>query len=481
MYKKHPQGWVKHMDFLLLDFAVLLFGFALACKSAQGVWFPLQPVLYRNVMILMVPTHFMGALCLDNHKNILKRGYLKELRSVAEISLFDIFSLAFYLFVTQSGGEFSREVFLRFFFITLATLYIVRILWKKRLTLRKSKNAYFANHLLVITHSLIAEPVVKRTIENSFGEYEVIGVVLTDSGSEDSDRKILDVPVVCFTNGLFDRIRDQWIDDALFCFSKEKDIPVELLNSCVEMGITVHTSLDFLTERSNVCIVEKFAGCAVVTESLRMASARQMFLKRMLDIFGALIGLAITVLLTVVVGSLIYLSDPGPIFFSQPRIGKNGRVFKLYKFRSMYRNAESQKHELLEKNMMDGFMFKVDDDPRILGSGPDGKRHGLGWFLRKYSIDEFPQFWNVLRGELSLVGTRPPLVEEWKQYEARHRVRMSIQPGITGLWQISGRNKVTDFDKVIMLDREYINHWSIGLDMRIILKTLQVVLSGNGK
>ena len=481
MYKKRPQGWGKHIDFLLLDLAALLFGFSLACKLRQGIWFPLQSVLYRNVMILMVPVHFMGTLCLDNHKNILKRGYLKELHSVAEISLFDAFALAFYLFITQTGTEFSRQVFLSFSLITSVLFYIVRIIWKKRLILRKSQNAYFTNHLLVVTHSLIAESVLKRTIANSFGEYEVIGAVLTDSKSENSGGKILDVPVVCVTDRLLDHIRDQWIDDALFCFSKEADIPVELLDSCVEMGITVHTSLDFLTERSNICIVEKFAGCPVVTESLRMASARQMFLKRMIDIFGALIGLVITAFLTVIVGPLIYLSDPGPIFFSQPRIGKNGRVFQLYKFRSMYQNAEKQKHELLEKNMMDGFMFKMDNDPRILGSGPDGKRHGLGWFLRKYSIDEFPQFWNVLRGELSLVGTRPPLPEEWKQYEARHRARMSIQPGITGLWQISGRNKVTDFDKVIALDREYINHWSISSDMRIILKTLQVVLSGNGK
>ena len=478
MYKKRPQGWAKHMDFLLLDLAVVLCSFALAYRIRHGTWDFLQSSLYRNVIVLLVLVHFMGTFFLDSHKNILKRGYRKELRSVAELSLFDALALALYFFITKTGGDFSRQVFLTFFFIALAAFYAERIAWKKRLMLR---NPYFTNHLLVVTHNSIAEPVVKRTIENSFGKYEVMGVALTDSGGADSRKEILGVPVVRITDGLPDHIREQWIDDALFCFSKGTEIPVELLDSCVEMGITVHTSLDFLTERSNECIVEKFAGCAVVTESLRMASARQMFLKRMIDLLGASIGLALTVPLTVIVGPLIYLSDPGPIFFVQPRIGKNGRVFKLYKFRSMYQNAEARKHELLEKNMMDGYMFKMDDDPRILGSGPDGKRRGLGWFLRKYSLDEFPQFWNVLRGELSLVGTRPPLLDEWKQYEARHRARMSIQPGITGLWQISGRNEVTDFDKVIALDREYINHWSIGLDMRIILKTLRVVLSGSGK
>ena len=480
MYKKHPQGWVKHIDFLLLDLTALLCSFSLACMLIQDVWLPRQSLLYRNVMILIVPVHFMGTLFLNSHKNILKRGPLKELRSVAQISLFDAIFVMFYLFVTQTVEEFSRLTFFGFFFLTIALLFMERTLWKKSFALRKSRKSYFKNHLLVVTHSLIAEAVVKRTIENSFGEYEVIGVVLMDSEREDSGRNILGVPVVCFSDRFLDRIRDQWIDDALFCFSKERDIPVDLVDSCVEMGITVHTSLDFLTERSNVCVVEKFAGCAVVTESLRMASARQMFLKRMIDIFGASIGLVITAFLTVIVGPLIYLSDPGPVFFSQLRIGQNGRVFKLYKFRSMYRNAESRKQEFLEQNMMDGFMFKMDNDPRILGSGPDGKRRGIGWFLRKYSIDEFPQFWNVLRGELSLVGTRPPLVEEWERYKPHHRTRITVRPGITGLWQVSGRNQIKDFEEVVALDMKYIQTWSIAGDIKIILKTFQAVFSGVG-
>ena len=484
MYKKHPQGWVKHIDFLLLDLAALLCGFSLACMLIEGAWLPRQSLLYRNVMILIVPVHFMGTLCLNSHKNILKRGYLKELRSVAQISLFDALALMFYLFITQTGEdgeEFSRLAFFAFFFLTIVLLFIERTLWKKSFALRKSRESYFKNHLLVVTHSLIAESVIKRTMENNFGEYEISEVALADETDKALGGQILGVPVVRAADGLIDHIREKWIDDALFCFSKERDIPVDLLDSCVEMGITVHVSLDFLTSGSNIKVVEKFAGCPVVTESLRIASPQQMLIKRVMDICGATVGLIITALLTVFVGPAIYFSDPGPVFFSQPRIGKNGRVFRMYKFRSMYLNAESRKQEFLEQNTMDSFMFKMDDDPRILGSGPDGKRHGIGWFLRKYSLDEFPQFWNVLRGELSLVGTRPPLPEEWEKYEARHRARMSIQPGITGLWQVSGRNKVSDFERVIALDREYINNWSIAEDVRILLKTIQVVFSGNGK
>ena len=127
-----------------------------------------------------------------------------------------------------------------------------------------------------------------------------------------------------------------------------------------------------------------------------------------------------------------------------------------------------------------GVMFKMDADPRILGSGPDGTRHGIGWFIRKTSIDEFPQFWNVLKGEMSLVGTRPPTLDEWEKYDLHHRVRMSIKPGITGMWQVSGRSEITDFEQVVELDKKYIREWNLGLDLKILLKTVLTVLKRKG-
>ena len=134
----------------------------------------------------------------------------------------------------------------------------------------------------------------------------------------------------------------------------------------------------------------------------------------------------------------------------------------------------------MEKNQMKGVMFKMDDDPRIIGSGPDGTRHGIGWFIRKTSIDEFPQFWNILKGEMSLVGTRPPTIDEWEKYEYHHRGRMAVKPGLTGMWQVSGRSDITDFEEVVHLDTEYIRNWSIRLDIKILLKTVAVVVKGQG-
>ena len=203
-----------------------------------------------------------------------------------------------------------------------------------------------------------------------------------------------------------------------------------------------------------------------------------------MDILGGIVGCILTGIIFIFVAPAIYIKSPGPIFFTQMRIGKNGKKFRMYKFRSMYMDAEERKKALMEQNkIQDGMMFKMDDDPRIIGSEKKdrkGRPAGIGNFIRRTSLDEFPQFWNVLKGEMSLVGTRPPTVDEWEKYDLHHRVRMSIKPGITGLWQISGRSEITDFEEVVRLDREYIQTWSPELDFQILLKTVSVVLKSEG-
>ena len=207
-------------------------------------------------------------------------------------------------------------------------------------------------------------------------------------------------------------------------------------------------------------------------------------MKRTMDIIGGLVGCVITGILFIFIAPAIYIQSPGPIFFSQPRVGKNGKIFKMYKFRSMYMDAEERKAELMDQNRVkDGLMFKLEFDPRVIGNKvlPDGTRKtGIGEFIRKTSLDEFPQFINVVRGELSLVGTRACLESEYAAYAPHHRARMAVKPGITGMWQVSGRSKITDFEEVVKLDTQYINEWSFGLDLKIILKTVKVVLTGDG-
>ena len=207
----------------------------------------------------------------------------------------------------------------------------------------------------------------------------------------------------------------------------------------------------------------------------------EIFLKRALDICAGIVGCLITAILFIFIAPAIKIADPkGPVFFGQERVGKNGRKFKIYKFRSMYSDAEERKKELMDKNKMSGLMFKIDADPRIIGSGPDGKRKGLGHFLRASSLDEFPNFWSILKGDMSLVGTRPPTMDEYEEYELHHKSRLAAKPGLTGIWQVSGRSDFTDFEEVVKLDNEYIKNWTIGLDIKIILKTVVVVIARRG-
>jgi len=198
---------------------------------------------------------------------------------------------------------------------------------------------------------------------------------------------------------------------------------------------------------------------------------RQRFIKRTMDIVISLIGLIFTAVIFLIFSPIIFIQSPGHIIFKQKRVGRNGRIFDFYKFRSMYPDAEKRKAELMEQNKMQGLMFKMDNDPRIIP---------IGHFLRKSSIDELPQFWNVLKGDMSLVGTRPPTLDEFEKYSLYHASRLSIKPGITGLWQISGRSDITDFEQVVMLDREYIRNFSLLKDFYILMKTILVVFKRKG-
>jgi len=191
----------------------------------------------------------------------------------------------------------------------------------------------------------------------------------------------------------------------------------------------------------------------------------------LLDYLGGFVGFLIFCVAFIILGPVIKLDSKGPVIFSQNRVGRNGRIFKCYKFRSMRQDAEELKKALLSQNEMNGLMFKIDNDPRVTR---------VGKFLRKTSIDELPQFINVLKGDMSLVGTRPPTVDEYEKYQPEHKARVSMMPGLTGLWQVSGRSDIKNFDEVVKLDMQYIDNSSFWLDVKIILLTIKVVLFGKG-
>ncbi|MBF1990140.1 MULTISPECIES: anti-sigma factor antagonist [Fischerella] len=194
------------------------------------------------------------------------------------------------------------------------------------------------------------------------------------------------------------------------------------------------------------------------------------WMKRLIDIVGALVGLVIVAILFIPIAVAIAIDDPGPIFFSQVRCGWMGKRFRIWKFRSMYVDAEARKAELAKHNQVQGAFFKIDNDPRITK---------IGRFLRRTSLDELPQFWNVLKGEMSLVGTRPPTPDEVERYEVPEWQRLDVKPGMTGEWQVNGRSTVRKFEDVIRLDLQYQKNWSLLYDLKLILKTVAILFHKN--
>nr|WP_297705709.1 sugar transferase [uncultured Butyrivibrio sp.] len=233
---------------------------------------------------------------------------------------------------------------------------------------------------------------------------------------------------------------------------------------CIEMGVTCRIIIDTFRRRKAFSYVSSIGTYPVYTfHTVSMNGWAKMF-KRLFDIIFSLFAIIITSPILIITAIAIRLDSPGPAIFKQVRVGKNGRHFKIWKFRSMYVNAEEMKSQLMDMNQVkDGMMFKIKDDPRITR---------VGKFIRKTSIDELPQFFNVLFGSMSVVGTRPPTIDEVKKYSVRQWRRISIKPGITGMWQVSGRSSITDFREVVELDTEYIDNWSIWMDIKVIFMTI---------
>ena len=239
-----------------------------------------------------------------------------------------------------------------------------------------------------------------------------------------------------------------------------------------KMGIPLLFSLNLLREPGTRVEFLDWDGLPLISfYNTRVMTPIEAFLKRAIDVLVALIGLILTFVLGVWIKYRIQKESPGPVLYKSYRVGENGRIFKCYKFRTMKLGADQEKDQLKDANLMQGPLFKIENDPRVFA---------FGAFLRRTSLDELPQFFNILRGDMSAVGTRPPTPDEVEKYETHYRRRLSIKPGLTGLWQVSGRNKITNFDEVLKLDLQYIDQWSLWLDIKIIFQTVWVVLFRKG-
>ena len=268
-------------------------------------------------------------------------------------------------------------------------------------------------------------------------------------------------------------IRSAVIDQVYIMKTQGKgDVVRECIDTCVELGVETRVLLPL--ERDDCSTrISSIGNYPVISFHMNCINPGMDVIKRTLDIMGALVGIVLFSPVLLLSALAIKLDSPGPVFFTQTRVGKNGRRFKIIKLRTMTTDAESRKHELMAQNEMgaDGLMFKMKDDPRITK---------VGAFLRKMSFDEIPQFFNVLIGDMSLVGTRPPTEDEVNRYTNEHWRRLRIKPGITGLWQISGRSAITDFDEIVELDTKYIRNWSLFVELWILIMTVGVVFKRKG-
>ena len=481
MYQKKSGSWLKHSDFIILDIICLQVSMLLAYVIRHGFASPYANPLYRRMALFLLLADFSTVFFWESFKNVLKRDKYTEFVATLRQVLIVLLLSVLYLFSTKEVGNYSRIVLYLTGLLYVFISYPARLLWKKFVTKRMKGRG--TRSLLIIACEENAAEVAKTITEKNLGRYSLCGIAVIDKDL--SGQSIGGFPVVADIRSAAEYVLREWVDEVLISLPSGKSCPEGLIEELAETGVALHLDITHIfASAGKKQLVEKMGDYIVLTSTMNYASDKQMAVKRFVDICGGLVGCVFTALIFIIIAPIIYISSPGPIFFAQTRIGKNGKKFKMYKFRSMYMDAEERKKELMAQNRIkDGMMFKLDFDTRIIGNKllPDGSRKtGIGEFIRKTSLDEFPQFFNVLKGDMSLVGTRPPTLDEWEKYKLHHRARLAIKPGITGLWQVSGRSNIIDFEEVVELDTQYILNWSFALDIKILFKTVAAVLKKEG-
>ena len=463
---------IQNVLLMIIDAVMLIASYLLAsllCYSFRG-----NPsgVGVNDVMAslwLIFLTYFCVYIFFNMNRYLMKRDKYEELVYVVKMSLFVALLLAVVFFVFKQTALLTRGIWAFTVLFNLILTYGGHLLAKSVVKSRLASGE--RRHMLIVTTSDRIGRIMERVGCSDIASAYELSIALLDVDREGV--RYDGIPVTAGKANLYDYARTQIMDEV---YLNSPDSTPEELEAMIEgfeqMGIIVHLNIDVLEGKEGFAKEINMLGTApVVSFAPRFFDDNKLAVKRIIDIIGALVGLAITGVVFIFLAPAIKLESPGPVFFKQKRVGKNGRYFYIYKFRSMCQDAEAKKKSLMTQNEMKGAMFKMTDDPRVTK---------VGKFIRATSLDELPQFWNILKGDMSLVGTRPPTVGEFKEYEAHHKRRLSMKPGLTGMWQVSGRSNIEDFEEVVRMDCYYIDNWSLQLDAMILLKTVVVVFKKVG-
>lgn len=453
---------------IVLDIITMVLSYAFASMVRFNDFF--NRANTDTAIIWIVLFAYVVVTIMSQHQDMMMQSYRKEVYRIFEKHFYIIVIALVYMYVTKSSELYSRVQFALFFVIDIALMLLLHFLLRYFL-IKYFRHTSYCERVMLITYADDAETVLDRIMRTRNWHFRIKVLTILDKNM--IGQKIKGIEVVADSSNYYDAVMENAIDSVIINnVTYMNDKLDNIVSRFIDMGLIVHVNLPEYD--IPVAAGRKFDNLGmlgVITYRKQDYTLWQIIAKRAMDILGAVIGMFFFGIAMLIFGPLIKLDSKGPVLFAQTRVGKNGRKFNIYKFRSMCQDAEVKKEELMAQNEMTGPIFKIKDDPRITR---------VGRFLRKTSIDELPQFINVLRGDMSLVGTRPPTEAEYNSYDAYQRRRISIKPGMTGVWQVSGRSQVTDFDEIVKMDCEYIDTWSIYKDIKILLKTVWLVIFGRG-
>jgi exopolysaccharide biosynthesis polyprenyl glycosylphosphotransferase len=472
MLKEH--AWLTRQFAITVDIATVIVAFILSFYVRRALLFlipfgaPTSPSDYA-LLLIIIPIIWWALLNVQNAYTWQRFTSLNaEYRRIFKTTVFGTLILMTVVFIFRIR-DLPRSLIAMFAVLSFLLLVLEKTLLSYLIGQMRKRGRNRKKTLIVGTGELAGEFAATADKYTDWG-LKVIGF-LTDK-PEEIGKKLYDAKVLGLYDDLIPILHEQTVEEVVFALpSKDLNIAHEMLTLCEQEGVQVRLVSDFFRTMIAKLYVHEIHGIPILTFSTVPMKEWQRFIKRCIDVIVSAIALAVLGPIFLIIVALIKLTSSGPVFYEWNVIGFNKKPFKGYKFRSMVKNADKLKEKLLAQNEMTGPMFKMKNDPRITP---------IGRFLRKFSFDELPQLWSVLKGDMSLVGPRPCLQTELPHFESWQRRKFSVKPGLTCLWQVSGRSDIKDFNEWAEMDLEYIDNWSLWIDFKILLKTIPVVLLGKG-